>query len=563
MTGFSFADGAVILAYFAGITWIGLRSGRGARTTGEFFMPRKFGKWMLAMATFGSGTSSDQAATVASKCYASGASGIWYQWLFIFATPFFWIVMPLLRRFRAVTMADIFEARFDRGVALLFCIVGLLQSALALGLLLKGAGSILAASSADAVGANAMLVVLTVSFVAYSMSGGLSASIVTEFFQSLLTIVFSFLLLPFVLTATGGLEGIRRTLAAPAKFQLFDSAEVGVFHVAMLTLSGLAIVVMIPHNLGVSSSSPRETDGQVGFVAGALLKRICVAAWCVTGLGAAAWYAGRDVEPDAIYGMLAVEFLPEFLPGLLGVFISAVLGTSMSRGSAILVAASALFANNLSRALTPDRTDAHYLAMGRLAMVATAAAALAFAFLVPGVVKGLEIILALTPIMGVTFWLGFFWRRTTPSAVWVATGVGYAVWAICESRLGAAYLAGLHPGFASDGPGGLRTAHAWQLLFILLATAGSAIVASLFTRPVPAEKLERFYALSRTPVQVGEVIPSPCTLPVGAVVPPPDWWLCWGGVQIPRPGRRACVGFLVCAALVAAMIVAFDRILAW
>ena len=51
-------------------------------------MPRRFGKWTLAMATFGTGTSSDQAVTVASKCYVSGASGIWYQWLFMFATPF-------------------------------------------------------------------------------------------------------------------------------------------------------------------------------------------------------------------------------------------------------------------------------------------------------------------------------------------------------------------------------------------------------------------------------------------------------------------------------------------
>lgn len=562
MSGLSFVDGAVIVAYFTGISWIGLRAGRGARTTGEFFMPRRFGKWMLAMATFGSGTSSEQAVSVASKCYTSGASGIWYQWLFIFATPFFWIVMPLLRRFRAVTMADIFEARFDRSVGLLFCAVGLLQSALTLGLLLKGTGAILAASSAGVVGTNALLVALTVSFLAYSMSGGLSASVITEFFQGFLTLVFSFLLLPFVLQAVGGVDGMKRTLADPARFQLFHSTEVGVFHVAMLTLSGLAILVMIPHNLGVSSSSRREADGQVGFVAGAFLKRLCVAGWCLTGLAGAAFFADRVVEPDFIYGMLAAEFLPAFLPGLLGLFIAGVLGTSMSTCSPILVAASALFANNLYRSFAPERPERHYITVGRIAMAATAAASLGFAFLLPDVVKGLEIILALTPIMGIVFWLGFFWRRTTPAGVWVATVAGYAVWAICESRWGAAFLARVHPAFASRNLDGFETTHAWQLFFILAATAVSAIVTSLLTRPVAEQKLDEFYALSRTPVQPGEIVPAPCTLPVNAVVPTPDWWICWRGLQVPRPGRRAWVGFLVCAGLVAIMILAFARILA-
>ncbi len=563
MLGISLIDLVVVLIYLIGITWIGVRSGRGARTTGEYFMPRKFGKWRLAMATFGTGTSSDQAVTVASKSFASGASGIWYQWLFMFATPFFWLVMPLLRRFRAITVADIFEARFDRGVGHLFCVAGLLKSALSLGLLIKGTGAVLEAASANTINSAVILVLLTASFLAYSLVGGLSAAITTESLQSVLIIVFSFLLLPAVLQAVGGMQGMKRTIGDPAMFALFEPGGIGVFHVVMLTLSSLAMLVMIPENLGVSSSSRRESDGQVGFVTGAFIKRVCTIAWCLTGLGGAAYFAGRAINPDHIYGLLAQEFLPKLLPGLLGLFVACVLAASMSTCSAMLVAASALFANNLFRAFAPARSEAGYIRVGRFTMVVVAALGLTFAFLFPGVVQGLEIIIAITPIMGITFWMGFFWRRMTAPAVWAATAAGYATWAFCASAWGVGILACVWSGLAKATANGPETYLAWQMLFIFITTIGTAIGISLVTPRVDEEKLQRFFALARTPVQAGEVIPAPCTLPVGASVPEPRLWLAWGDLQIPRPGRRSTVGFLVCCGIVAILVIGFDRILAW
>ncbi|HMJ07118.1 MAG TPA: hypothetical protein VK474_12730 [Chthoniobacterales bacterium] len=560
--GLAPVDLVVVSIYLLGITWIGLRSGRGARTSGEYFMPRKFGKWMLAMATFGTGTSSDQAVTVASKCYVSGASGIWYQWLFMFATPFFWLVMPLLRRFRAITVADIFEARFDRGVGHLFCVAGLLKSALSLGLVLKGAAAVLDASSGNHLNSELMPVLLTISFLAYSIVGGLSAAVVTESFQSLLIIVFSFLLLPGVLHAVGGMQGMKRTLDNQAMFTLFNPGEVGVFHVIMLTLSSLAMLVMIPHNLGVSSASRREADGQVGFVTGAFIKRVCTVAWCLTGLGGAAYFAGRSVNPDHIYGLLAQEFLPALLPGLLGLFIACVLAASMCTCSAILVAASALFTNNLYRTFFPAQSETRYIGIGRLTMVAVAGAGLAFALLVPGLVEGLEIIIAITPIMGITFWMGFFWRRMSVPAVWAATAVGYATGAFCALSWSVGSITSVWSGFVKVSAAGAAVQPAWEILFIFITTIAAAVAVSLVTRPVGSDKLERFYALARTPVSPGEVILEPCTLPEGAVVPEPRLWIAWGDLQIPQPGRRSTVGFLVCCAIVAILVFGFERILA-
>ena len=38
----------------------------------------------------------------------------------------------------------------------------------------------------------------------------------------------------------------------------------------------------------------------------------------------------------------------------------------------------------------------------------------------PGVVKGLEIFWMICPMMGITFWLGLFWRRTTVAGAWAS-----------------------------------------------------------------------------------------------------------------------------------------------
>ena len=49
--------------------------------------------------------------------------------------------------------------------------------------------------------ANLAIIVMTVLFVLYGAAGGLGAAILTDFIQGLLTILFSIMLLPFILSA--------------------------------------------------------------------------------------------------------------------------------------------------------------------------------------------------------------------------------------------------------------------------------------------------------------------------------------------------------------------------
>jgi hypothetical protein len=92
------------------------------------------------------------------------------------------------------------------------------------------------------------------------------------------------------------------------------------------------------------------------------------------------------------------------------------------------------------------------------------------------------------------------------------------------------------------------------MVFYLTAGLLAGILVSLFTKPVPKEKLENFYALTRTPVSPGEKVPAPCTLPEGAVVPPRRTLFPKSNLEIGIPSRTSVIGFLAGWAAVAALI---------
>ena len=91
MYGLHPVDLAVIVIYLFGVTFLGVWSGRFIKNIGDFFMPRRFGKSLMIMHAFGTGTASDQAVVVAAQTFSNGVSGIWWQWLWLPITPFYWI----------------------------------------------------------------------------------------------------------------------------------------------------------------------------------------------------------------------------------------------------------------------------------------------------------------------------------------------------------------------------------------------------------------------------------------------------------------------------------------
>ncbi len=553
------ADIVVLVVYLVGITLIGLWSARKIKNSADFFMPRRFGKVFMIMFSFGTGTHSDQAVSVASKSFTNGLSGIWYQWLWLPVTPFYWLIAPVFRRFRAITTSDVFEARFNPSVAMLFAVVGILNLAVNIGVMLKGSSEVISASTGGLLSSFWIIIIMTLIFVIYGVAGGMGAAIITDFIQGVLTIVFSFLLLPLILNAVGGLSGLRSAIENPQMFSLLAPAEIGFFYIAIIAFNALVGIVTQPHTMANCAAGKTEMDGRVGFMGGTLIKRLCTIPWALTGLAAVVYFAGRSIEPDKVFGAVAGEFLPKIMHGMLGVFIAAILASVMSSCDAFMISSSALFTENVYKRLVPRQSPRHYVTIGRITAVLVVAGGVGFAFWLPGVVKGLEIFWKISPMMGIVFWLGLFWRRTTVAGAWAATLSAFGVWWLTGQEFFISWLGRLEVAealrFVFVKNGVPEVYLPWQMIFYLSGGMLAGILVSLVTKPVAKEKLDKFYALIRTPVEPGEVIIEPCTLPEGAVVPERRNLIGGKNFEIPVPSKTSIIGFLIGWGCVAAIIV--------
>ena len=572
-TGLHLLDGLVVVLYLIGITMMGVWMGRRLKGIDDFFMPRKFGKGMMMMHAFGTGTASDQAVTVSSATFRTGLSGIWYQWLWLFVTPFYWLIAPIFRRFRAITTADVYELRYDRSVAVLFAIVGIASMCIKIGLMLKGAGALVDAGTGGLIDANVAIIAVTLMFVIYGAAGGLAAAIVTDYIQGILTIVFSFMLLPFILSEVGGMSGVQETISNDAMLSLVAPGKVSLFFVVMMSFQALVGIVAQPFIMGVCAAGKTEWEGRVGIVGGNLIKRLCTAAWSLTAIAAVAWYIqnGNDISlldtdslrrtADGIYGEVAHTFLPRLTPGLLGLFLAALLAGVMSSCDSFMISSAALFTENIYKPLRTDVSSRHCIFVGRLASVVVVAGGVVFAFWVPSVIKALEIWFMVAPMMGLVFWIGLFWRGMTVSGAWATTLTGFAVWWVTTQPWFISWLSEMP---AAESLRLLWTEGEktvvylpWQILCYSSVASLVGIVVSLVTPAVDPTKLNRFYQLTRTPVQTGEDLLLPCTLPVNAPTVDRPMLLTAGGLEIPMPSRTSVVGFVTVWLLVGGIIGTF------
>ncbi len=584
MHGITSIDWLVIFAYLVGITLIGVWTVRMVKSSTTFFISeRKFGSWMMIFFNFGTGTHSDQAVGVAAKSYRAGASGMWYQLLWIFSTPLYWVIAPLFRRMRAVTTSDFFEARFDRSVAVLYALVAILQLTVNIGVMLKGSSAMITAVSGGAIPAFYAIMAMTVMFVIYGVAGGLSAAVVTDFIQGILTILLSFLILPFALATVGGTSGLRATIDNPAMFEVVSrGGEITAFYIAIISLNGLVGYGTQPHTMSLCAAGRTEMQARVGMTCGMFIKRFCTVAWVLTGLCAVALYMGTDRVPeheiDHVYGLMARDMLPAIAPGLVGLFIASMLAAVMSSCDAFMVASSALFTENVYRKLiVRTASDKHYMLVGRVVAILVVVAGIFFALRLESVVHGLEVFWKVSAMMGLAFWLGLFWRRTTAAGAWAGTLAGFAAYlftgvislpwglrrwidekGVMQVELLYHNVWDFNAQFADKLPDFMlwqgKLYLPWQMILYLGTGLVVLVVVSLLTRPVSREQLDRFYACLRTPVGPDEPETRPFELPPGVEPAPRRVLVDLPGFEIPRPTRVSVLGVLGAAAAVVAFI---------
>ena len=556
-------DWVVVAAYLIGVTLLGTSAARRVKTSSNFFISdRQSGKLLMTFFSFGTGTNTDQAIGVASKTYTVGASGIWYQWLWLFSTPFYWLLAPLFRRMRAVTTSDYLLIRYGRSVAVLFAVVGMFQLSVNIGVVLKATAALIAPVSGGAISPEMAIIGMTILFVIYGVAGGLNAAILTDAVQGVLTIVLSFLILPFALNAVGGLEGLRARASVdnPELFSIVAPSDITVLYVVVLALNGLIGWVATPYSMQMIGAGRTEDDARVGLVAGMFLKRIVTIAWVLTAMCAVGYYAGTTVNPDHVYGLMARDLLPQIAPGLIGLFIASVLAAVMSSCDCLMVAAAALFTENIYKPLIrPGRSERHYVLVGRLASIIVVLAGLSIAFTLPGVVRGLEVFWMVGAMMGLAIWMSFVWRRATAAAAWASTLGGYAAGLFTSDIAFIGWSFNNH--FAGSLPEFMlyegKLFLPWQMIIYLTVSLVMMVAVSFVTRPPDKKTLDRVYECLRTPVSEDEPEGEPLTLPAGTTPAARSVLIAHPDFEIMRPTAYTVIGFLASCFMVVVLIGSF------
>lgn len=478
MLGLHWLDWLTIALYFALTGYVGLRAAQAVHGAGDYFMGgRRFGRLYMIAHALGTGTSSEQPVTVAGATYERGIAGIWYQWLYLFATPFYWLLAPIYRRLRYMTMGDFFERRYGRGMGAAYAGLGLFNYTVGIALMLLGTGKTVSAITGGAVSPTVVIFAMTALFVTYSLAGGLVAAITNDLLQGGFIIVMSLLLLPFAYHAAGGLAAIQGGIP-DAMWSFVAPEEVTLFFVVMVVINALVGIVVEPHHMGVCGAAKSELASRTGWTYGNFVKRLLTLGWAVTGVIAALLYPGL-VDRELAFGTLVTNLLPA---GLVGLMIACMVAALISTCDAFMVGAGALCSRNLYRRyLKPDATDAQQVWVGRASSLVVVVAGVALALTLPSLVSGLKLLWTTAAAFGIAFWSAALWRGANR----------YGMLASIVTVIGCLIV---------TGPWGLG----WELpeqilLYLPLGFAAMAVVSRL-TAPEPQEALRQFYTLLDTPV---------------------------------------------------------------
>ncbi|MGD0896599.1 MAG: hypothetical protein ABR915_02105 [Thermoguttaceae bacterium] len=489
-----FMDWTIVAVYLAGMLAIGIWAMRRIHDPGGFLLgKRKMGKLMMIASTFSSGTSANDPVTVASQCYTSGVSGVWFSLYNLFLTPIFWMMPPAYRRLRMVTMVDFIRMRYGRELEVFYNVVQTIVSTLAIGGGIKAASLVVAAVSRGALHEFWWQVIIAALILGYGLPGGIIAVFATDIVQSLLIVVLSFILLPFAAAKVGGMGGLADKVA-PAMFRLF-SEEMSPQWVFWAALGGI-FSIMAESRQAAHGGARNEISARCS-VFGMFVKRVCTVGWMMAGVFAIGLYGTGLAEPNKVFAMMSQDVLPA---GLLGILVASILAAAMALGSGGMVFGTSILLNNIYRRfLVPSASPKHYLLVARIGGAVMVLLGLLMATMVQDLVQYVLKVAQVATVVGLPVACAIFWRRgTRAGAIAAALVMGPLFYYGTQyASLPEAWRFWLLDRYA--GPGGGLPLTVWTPLYLVPGIVTFVLV-SLLTRQHDERSVREFYARLDTPV---------------------------------------------------------------
>lgn len=296
----------------------------------------------------------------------------------------------------------------------------------------------------------------------YGVVGGLGAAVWADVLQGALILLLSVMLIPFGIAKLNHMHGVSG-LAATARvlheelpgrfFSVFGSTQNVNFtwyFVAILAIMSVLNVAVQSNQLTANASARDELAARVGFTVGMFLKRICIVLWGIAGLLTYALYGSEIQNSDLVWGHATRDLLGGAGAGLVGLAIVCLLSAFQSTAATMMLSGAGLFTRNVYAPLFPDRSEAHYVRVGRVAgvLILVTSGLLCAAF--NSVLEMLKFYWEFSAILAAAFWCGLKWRRATRAGGWASMLMAFMLFlavpiglpmAVPEMRTQARYLA--------------------------------------------------------------------------------------------------------------------------
>ena len=485
MFGLPLLDIFVIIIYFLIVIGIGLWAMRRIKNQEDYFLAgRRFGKFIQTFAAFGQGTSADTAIGVSTTTFSNGAAGMWSSLIYLFATPFYWLVMPWMRRLRLLTLGDFFEERYgSRSLAGVYAIIGSigLMAILAVGFtaITKTVAALTPKSVNELsleerreyefssewetlrkmdyqamtgeqrdklaeldllkpqkifsrVDQNMLIWIIVLAVIAYAVTGGLEAAFITDTIQGVFIIILSLILIPFSLYQIsyrfggdniGDAFSILHSHLPESVFEIFGSPttiDFTWYYILAIAFMGTLNVVIQPNSLIANGSAKNEYTARIGFVTGSFMKRLVTILWGFFALTAILLYSGEVSNPDYVWGYATLDLLGGLNLGLVGLMISCLLAAQMSTADCLMITCSGLLTHNIYRPLVPGKSEKHYIGVGRIAGGLVIIGSAVIATQFDSILQILKFMWEVNVMVAASFWLGMKWRRAHAPAAWAS-----------------------------------------------------------------------------------------------------------------------------------------------
>ncbi|MEW9797912.1 sodium/sugar symporter [Alteromonas sp. CYL-A6] len=413
-----------------GIAWWVSREKQGhEKNTNDYFLASSsLPWWAIGASLIAANISAEQIIGMSGSGYQIGLAIASYEWMaaitLIIVGKFF---LPVFLRHKIYTMPQFLEERYDHRVRKVMAVfwLGVYVFVNLTAVLWLGALAIHTIAGVDMLYG---MIFLGLFSLAYSLYGGLKAVALTDIIQVVLLVAgglfLSYTALNLIGDGQGPLSGfVSLTEQLPSKFDMILSKDSPHY----MDLPGLSVLIggMWIMNLSYwgfnqyiiqrALAAKSVHEAQKGIAFAAFLKLLMPLIVVLPGI-AAVLLVPDLAKPDQAYPSL-MTLMPV---GLKGVIFAALVAAIVSSLASMTNSVSTIFTMDIYKDRHPDKSQHHYVAVGRtVSVTALVIAMIAAQPLLGQFDQAFQYIQEFTgfftPGICALFILGMFWKRTTPN----------------------------------------------------------------------------------------------------------------------------------------------------